>query len=536
MTEEPTPNRTPPAPYSKEAEEALIGAALLDRRALRVLAVDTRPEDFYVPAHRDLSSVLVELFETDSPVDLVTVWDALERRGRGEAIGGRPKLVELLSSAPSVGNAGRYAEIVHDKATLRRLLGAAGEIRELVNGGGDAHDAVLRAQGLVGGVASQNGSRTYSSLDVADLAELLEHGLEPEEPAFLRRVDGKALLYAGKMHVFQAEPSSGKTWLALVAAVEVLAAGGAVVYLDYEDAPAGILGRLLAAGAHPDWIRAGRFRYIRPAGAFGPSEKLELAAMLDETNPDLVVIDGIAEALTRDGLSEDKASDWVTWVEKFPRWLTRLGCSVVMLDHVKKDPDSRGRYARGTGAKLASLDGAAYEIKVTEAFSRQRAGKMKLIVQKDRPGGVGAIGETIAVAHLEPKADGERVLIRLEAHADTVADPFKPTRIMAIVSTELERLSTPVSATVLANMVPSHKPKLVRQAIARLIVEGYVAEIRQGRTTLLRLVRPYGEGPPPERIPPPELPLEDVEHVPDLELVPDHDPDDPYGDGIPEHY
>ena len=146
------------------------------------------------------------------------------------------------------------------------------------------------------------------------------------------------------------------------------------------------------------------------------------------------------------------------------------------------------------------------------------------------------IGETIAVAHLEPKADGERVLIRLEAHADTVADPFKPTRIMGIVSAELERLSTPVSATVLANMVPSHKPKLVRQAIARLIVEGYVAEIRQGRTTLLRLVRPYGEGPPPAPVPPPELPLEDVEHVPDLELVPDHDPDDPYGDGIPEHY
>lgn len=504
----------PPArlpPHSMAAEESLLGAAMLSATALEVLATQTEPGDFYKPAHGHVAAVLVRAFEEGWPADSVTVADELKSAGLLDAIGGPGALAAIMASTPSTTSAPRYAKIVHDHATLRRLLGAGTEIAEIgwqAGGTLDAHAAVLKATELLGHVASQNGSRAYSNLDVADVTALLEGDLETEEPDFLRRNDGRALFYAGKMHVLQAEPSSGKSWLALLASLEVLNLGGAVLYLDYEDTSTGILGRLLALGAEPAAVKE-RFAYVQPAGGFGAPERVELDRILARLNPDLVVIDGVAEALARDGLSEDKAADVVSWIEKLPRPMARTGAAVVMLDHLVKDREQQGRYARGSGAKLASVDGASYLVKVTSAFSRHRSGTLKLIIAKDRPGGVGAIGETAAIASIEPKADGTRVLISLTRDTGEVSrhDAWKPTVLMRKVSEELFSSSVPLTASALRNLVHSDKPKLVTEAISRLIVEGYVLEKKRGRSTILVPVKPYddGQSPPPPTEPPPEL-------------------------------
>jgi hypothetical protein len=504
------PGRVPP--HSIAAEESLLGAAMLSKAALEVLATRTDPSDFYKPAHGHIAHVLKRAFEEGWPPDAVTVAAELEKAGLLDAIGGPATLATILASTPSTTSAPRYATIVHDHATLRRVLAAGTEIAELGWDGGDAHAAVLKATELLGTVASQNGSRAYSSLDVADVTALLDGDLEVEEPDFLRRNDGRALFYAGKMHVLQAEPSSGKSWLALVAALEVLNLGGAVLYLDYEDTSTGILGRLLALGAEPAAVKE-RFAYVQPVGAFGPPERVELERILARLNPDFVVIDGVAEALARDGLSEDKASEVVGWIEKLPRWLARTGAAVVMLDHVVKDREQQGRWARGSGAKLGAVDGATYLVKVTSSFSRHRAGTLKLVIAKDRPGGVGAIGETAAIATIEPKADGTRVLISLARDTGEVSrhDSWKPTVLMRKVSEELFSSSVPLTASALKNLVHSDKPKLVSEAISRLIVEGYVLEKKRGRSTILVPVKAYDDGsnPPGPPEPPPELPLDD---------------------------
>ncbi len=508
-----------PPPHNLTAEESLLGAAMLSRAALEVLVTDTRPGDFYKPAHALIADVMVRAFAEGWHPEPVTIAAELERLDLLDAVGGPGALVTIQSSTGSTTSAPRYARIVHEHATLRRLLGSAGEIADLARGPLDAHDAVSKALEVLDRVAATNGTRSSSTLDVADVGALLDSELEPEEADFLRRHDGKALFYAGKMHVLQAEPSSGKTWIVLLAALEVLRLGAAVLYLDFEDTAKGILGRLLALGADPADVRA-RFGYVQPSGGFGPTERVELERLLGRLNPDLIVIDGVAEALARDGYSEDKAAEVVAWIEKLPRWLARTGAAVVMLDHVVKDREQQGRWARGSGAKLGAVDGAAYLVKVSKPFSRHRDGILKLVIAKDRPGGVGAIGEVAAVAYVEPKADGARVVIRLERAPDetSIADTWKPTVLMRKVSDELERSSQPLTASALRSLIHSDKPRLVTEAISRLIVEGYIVEKKRGRSTILELARPYVEGGAPPGAPRPPDELFD-------DLAPDDAPD-----------
>lgn len=517
-------------PYSADVESSLLGAAMLSTKALEVFAMETTPADFYVPKHRTIAHALAHAFAAGEPTDLVSLADALDRAGLLEQVGGPPGLIDVQSATASTSAASvlRYATIIHDYATRRRLIAtgeriaAAGYERE------DAHAAVTRAHELLGDVAAQNGARSYSGLEVADVAAVIDGGLEPDEADFLTRSDGRALIYAGKMHMLQAEPSSGKSWIALATAMEVLDAGGSVVYLDYEDAAKGILGRLLALGADPDAVRE-RFRYAQIVGGFGVPERTELFALLADLNADLVVIDGVAEALTRDGLSEDSATDYVSWIEKLPRPVAKTGAAVLLLDHVAKDPEARGRWARGTGAKLGAIDGAAYHVKVASAFSRRRAGIVRLIIAKDRPGGVGSIGETAAIGHVEPHADGVRVVIRLEPDTGerSIADKWKPSILMRRVSEELARSGQPMMAKTLRSLVHSEKPKLLEEAIGRLEQEGYIQRTKLGRAVAYEHVRPFLEDdPPPAKSAgaPPEPPVDDA--PPDLfhDAVPDPEP------------
>ncbi len=498
-------------PHNLDAEASALGAALLSSSAAEAVVSITEPADFYKPAHQHIAHVIARLMAEDDPhLDVVTVADQLRRDGLLEECGGSEFLLRLQNATPAISNAHRYARIVKDTAILRRLIGTAAEISEL---GYSAHDdpsaAIVRAGELLSRMGTADAA-TLSTLEVADIAALLAGNLQPEMPALLSRTDGGALLYPGKMHVFQAEPSSGKSWLACYAVAEVLALGGAAGYLDHEDTGNGILGRLRTLGV-TDAVMAERFYYANPAGKFGPAERLHLTAVLDRMNFDLVVIDGVGESLSRNGLSEDKAEDVIRWTDLLPRWIARTGAAVLMLDHVAKDPEQRGRWARGSGAKLAAVDGASYQVKVRVPFSRHRPGRFDMVVAKDRPGGVGAIGETVATVHVTPHAAGELVTIKIDPHTTELTAPtdaWKPTVIMGKVWQALDGSTVPLTASALSSLVHS-EPRLVKEAITRLISEGFVAETGK-RPKTLRTVKPYTDAPPLaapawREEPPPEL-------------------------------
>ena len=476
-------------PHNLEAEEALLGAALISSDAREALAT-IDPRDFYRPRHAAVAAEILECVASGLAVDAVTVHDGLVRDGFDVSL---DDLLGMTIDVPATSNAGRYASIVADHATLRRTIEAAGEIAELgYSGAVDGPAALTRAGELIARLGAAQ-AEAGSSLDWADIDALLESDLEPESPDLLTRTDGAALLYAGKLHSLQAEPSVGKTWIALLAAIQILEVGGSVVFLDYEDSPSGILGRVLALGAEPAHVRE-RFRYSRPSGAWTAAEDADMRRVLDEMNPDLVIIDGLVEALTREGYSEDSSTDVIAYMDRVPRKIARTGAAVLILDHVAKDKDGRGRWARGTGAKLGAWDGAAYQVKVTHSFDRHNDGTMKLIVAKDRPGGVGPIGSTAGVVSIMPKADGKRVLMKLDPETADLrpSDSWRPTVLMGKIAKEISDSYHPLTAQQVKTLV-SGKKRHLETALQRLMAEGYVAENPGKAPKTLRLEKPFSD-------------------------------------------
>jgi len=118
-------------PQNIEAERSVLGAILLDKDAVIKVSDILQPEDFYKEDHQEIYEAILELFEKRSPVDLVTLTDHLEKKKKLKDVGGASYLTELVNGVPSSAHAGHYAEIVHNRAVLRRLIRAADSINQL---------------------------------------------------------------------------------------------------------------------------------------------------------------------------------------------------------------------------------------------------------------------------------------------------------------------------------------------------------------------------------------------------------------------
>ena len=118
-------------PQSIEAEQSVLGSILLDKEAIIRVADSLRADDFYRDDHRFVYEAMLKLFEKRMPIDIVTISEELENAERFEKIGGATYLTELVNSVPTASHVNHYAQIVQEKATLRRLISAGGTITEL---------------------------------------------------------------------------------------------------------------------------------------------------------------------------------------------------------------------------------------------------------------------------------------------------------------------------------------------------------------------------------------------------------------------
>jgi len=117
-------------PHSTEAEQSVLGGLLLDNGAADRIADFLSGEHFYSDAHRLLYSAIMQLIADNKPADVVTVAEALGSLNKLDYVGGMTYLAALVENVPTAANIRRYAEIVHERAILRRLAAAGGEIAE----------------------------------------------------------------------------------------------------------------------------------------------------------------------------------------------------------------------------------------------------------------------------------------------------------------------------------------------------------------------------------------------------------------------
>jgi replicative DNA helicase len=210
-------DRTPPQDHV--AEQSVLGAMLLSKDAIADVVETLRGHDFYRPAHETIYDAVLELYGRGEPADAVTVVAHLQRQGDLARVGGAPYLHTLVAGVPIAANAGYYAEIVREKAILRRLVDAGTRIAQWgYSGEGEVDDMVDRAQAEVYGVTDKRTSEDY-----APLSEIMEGALDEIEAISNR--DGGMVgvptgfadldeltngLHPGQMVILAARPAMGK--------------------------------------------------------------------------------------------------------------------------------------------------------------------------------------------------------------------------------------------------------------------------------------------------------------------------------------
>ncbi|TNM69158.1 hypothetical protein FHN55_05075 [Streptomyces sp. NP160] len=342
-----------------------------------------------------------------------------------------------------------------------------------------------------------------------DLTAYLDGTHKPQEPELLRRTDGRALLYAGRVHSFHGESESGKSWAALVGARDVLADGRRVVMLDYESDAGTVVGRLLGLGVKRADI-AERFDYRRPE--VGPNtSRAEQEAWFEllRQPADLVILDGVTEALATIAATSTDNDEVTRWVREVARRLAqRTGGAVVMVDHVTKNADTRGRFAIGGQAKMSALDGAAYVVEVVSPLGVGMRGSLALRVAKDRGGRVRPYSGTwrksdrtqeTAVLTIDSTNPG-RIVATLDPPRTDLAQPaesggdtFRPTTLMQRVSQAAQNSPEPLSRNSLANRAGGNRSAALK-AVELLEAEGYLVAdgpARNGGGNTLRSAKPY---------------------------------------------
>ena len=118
----------PVPPQNLDAEESVLGAMLLSPGAIGAVSEVLDASDFYRESHPKIYRAALALYARGEPVDAITLADELDERGELEDAGGRVRIAELARLVPAAANAGHYARIVREMATLRGLIRAGGKI------------------------------------------------------------------------------------------------------------------------------------------------------------------------------------------------------------------------------------------------------------------------------------------------------------------------------------------------------------------------------------------------------------------------
>jgi replicative DNA helicase len=216
-------------PHSIEAEQSLLGGLLLDNSAWDRIADIVTEGDFYRDDHRRIFRHIARLIERARPADVVTVFESIEKSNEVEQAGGLGYLGEIANNTPSAANIRRYAEIVRERAVLRRLVTVGDEIAAsaLNPAGRDAKTLLDQAEAKVFEIAEAGARSTQGFVAIQPLlgqvVDRIQELYEQENPSDVTGVPTGFVdldkmtsgLQPGDMIVVAGRPSMGKTAFAL---------------------------------------------------------------------------------------------------------------------------------------------------------------------------------------------------------------------------------------------------------------------------------------------------------------------------------
>jgi replicative DNA helicase len=241
-------NETLTSPHDLDAEKSALGSVFIKADALNDLA-DLATDDFFLPAHREIIDAVRAVAKRGRAVDPIVVADELRASGvLGRLEGGQSYLTDLYNGTPTAENARHYAKIIHEKATLRRLLAFGAEVQSAARGEGGDLAALLsdvRRKLAVIDAGARLGDLTH----FRDIAEDVLAEIEKREVRFKTTgsvVSGIARFWidgldtvmggiqVGDLGIIAAETSGGKTALAMQAIYGTVLSGGTGMAINLE--------------------------------------------------------------------------------------------------------------------------------------------------------------------------------------------------------------------------------------------------------------------------------------------------------------
>jgi len=294
-------SRTPP--HNLDAEKSVLGSVLLDNDVFATLEGTVQAEHFYKEGHRKIYRAMDRLYRRNEPMDLVTLTEELRQTGELEGVGSVPYLIGLADGVPTAAYAESYAKIVREKAVLRDLIGASGQIMQRAFEQAAPLDEVLdEAEAAIFELATSKRRSFFESMPrlVTETFQHINELFANPDPVSGLRMGFKELdqLTSGLQHsslnVLAARPSMGKTAFALTIALNAsLREQKPVGIFSLEMSAVQLVTRMLCSEARVDMsrVRSGQLSdrdFQRLADTAG---RMSEASVFIDDNADLTVME-----------------------------------------------------------------------------------------------------------------------------------------------------------------------------------------------------------------------------------------------------
>ncbi len=207
-------------PQNIEAEQSVLGAVLLDNEAIATVIEQLLPNDFYKDSHKKIFIAMLDLYEKNEPIDLITLTEQLSRKEQLEDIGGASYLSSIVNLVPTSANARYHAKIVKEKAILRNLITTATEIiTTCYDAEGDVHELLDGAETKIFSISEKMVRSSYVHVKsvLKDTIELVDRLYNKKElitglpTGFMDLDEATTGFHKGDLIVIGARPGMGKT-------------------------------------------------------------------------------------------------------------------------------------------------------------------------------------------------------------------------------------------------------------------------------------------------------------------------------------
>lgn len=282
-------------PHSLEAEQSVLGAMILNKEAINTAIEQLHPEDFYKEANREIFEAIIELFNRNEPVDLITLSEELRKRGTLENLGGVTYLAELSGGVAITSNVKYYCDIVEEKSILRRLIKSCDDIMaKSYEGTEEVNNIIEEAEKNIFDITQGRHREGFAPIkevlldSFSKIEEMAAHqgeltGLTTGFIDIDQKLSG---MQNSDLILLAARPSMGKTALGInIATNSAIKAEASVAIFSLEMSKEQLVQRMISSAAHVDLqkIISGRLNedeWIKIIDAMGPCLKPKYLSMI----------------------------------------------------------------------------------------------------------------------------------------------------------------------------------------------------------------------------------------------------------------